>query len=54
MVFFTKNAVNHDSHHVISNKKITLKINHFEHQEIVGLADVANWSDYPKRDSKGY
>ena len=52
MGFFTKPAVNYDPHHVISNIIKSLKRKPFEHKEIVGLADVGNWSDYPKETPK--
>ena len=48
MGFFTEIVVNYDPHHVISNIRKSLKRNHFEHEEIVGLEYAANWSDYPK------
>ena len=48
MGFFTEPVVNYDPHHVISNRRKALKRNPFDHEEIVGLADVANWYDYPE------
>ena len=47
MGFFTEVAINYDPHHVISNRRHPLKIHPFEHDEVVGLAEAANWSDYP-------
>ena len=44
--------MNYDPCHVISNKRQDLKINPFEHDEIFGLAEAANWFDYPKETQK--
>ena len=52
MGFFTEAAINYDPHHVISNKRQALKRNHFEHDEVVGLAEAANWSYYPHETQK--
>ena len=52
MVFFTKPNVNYDPHHVISNSRKAMKINPFEHEEIVGLREASNWYDYPKESPK--
>ena len=52
MGFPTDPTINYDPHHVISNRRKDLKRNPFEHEEIVGLADVSNWSDYPKEAPK--
>ena len=30
-----------------------MKIKPFKHEEIVGLADAANWCDYPKESLEG-
>ena len=52
MGFLMEPAVNYDPHHVISNRIKAPKINPFKHEEVVGLADATNWSDYPKEASK--
>ena len=52
MGFFTKAAINYDCHHVISIRRQALKRNPFENFEVVGLAQAANWSDYPYETQK--
>ena len=52
MGFFTEPAVNYYTHHVISNRRKALKRNPFEHEEIVGLEDAANWYEDPKETPK--
>ena len=52
MGFRIELAVNYDPHHVISNRRKSLKRNPFEHEDIVGSTDVANWLDYPKETHK--
>ena len=52
MGFVTEPATNYDPHQVISNRRKDMKINPFEHEEIVGLADDANSPDYPKETPK--
>ena len=43
----TVTTINYDPHHIISIRKQVIKSNHFEHQEVEGLVESANWSDYP-------
>ena len=52
MGFFIEVVINYDPHHVISNRRQALKRKPFEHEEIVGLADVSSWFDYPKENPK--
>ena len=52
MRFLIYLVVNYDPHHVISNRRKALKRKLFKHEKIVVLADVANWSDYPKEAPK--
>ena len=52
MGFSMEPAVNYDPHHVISNRRKSMKINYFKHEEILGLEDVTNWSEYPKKAPK--
>ena len=46
--FETEPAINYDPHRVISNRRKAQKRNTFKHEEVVGLEEVANWSNYPK------
>ena len=43
----TARDINYDPHHVISVRREVNKNKPFEHQEIEGLAESANWSDHP-------
>ena len=52
MGYLKKNAINQDPRHVISNRRQALKRKPFEHDEVVGLAEAANWSDYPHETQK--
>ena len=52
MGFFIDLVVDYDPHQVISNRIKYLKRNTFKHVEVVGLADVANFDDYPKETPK--
>ena len=52
MEFLIEPTVNYDPHQVISNKIKFVKIKHFKHVEVVGLADAANLDDYPKENPK--
>ena len=47
MKFQTVAVVNYDPHHVISVRREVNKNKPFEHQEVEGLAESANWSDHP-------
>ena len=40
-------AINYDPHQIISKRRQANKNNPFEHIEIVGLREEANWEDYP-------
>ena len=46
MRFPTVAAVNYDPHHIISIRKQVNKNKPFEHQEVAGLVESANWMDY--------
>ena len=48
MGFSVEVAVNYDPHHVISNRRQANKNKPFEHSEVEGLSEVANWMDYPR------
>ena len=45
--FKTTTAINYDPHLIISLRKQVNKNNPFEHQEVEGLVENENWSDYP-------
>ena len=47
MEFSTKQAINYDPHQVISKRRKAHKCRPFEHTEIPGLREVANWDDFP-------
>ena len=47
MGFQTNNSINCDPHHIISKRRKVNKNRPFEHQEVEGLAESENWSDYP-------
>ena len=47
MGFQTDLAKNYDPHHIISIRKQVNKNKTFGHQEVEGLAESANWLDYP-------
>ena len=40
-------AVNYDPHHVISIRRKVNKNKPFEHHEVAGMAESANWMVYP-------
>ena len=40
-------AINYDPHQVISKRRHVNKNNPFEHTEVAGLREAANWEDYP-------
>ena len=48
MRFQTITAFNYDPHHIISIRRQVNKNKPFEHQEVAGLVDSANWMDYPQ------
>ena len=50
--FETKPTINYDPHQVISNRRNAQKRNPFKHEEVVGLAEAANWSNYLKEAPK--
>ena len=52
MRFLTEPAVDYDPHQFISNRRKNVKRKTFKHVEVVGLADAANWDDYPKENPK--
>ena len=52
MGFSIEPTINYDPHHVISNRRKALKRKLIKHEKIVVLADVANWSNYPKEAPK--
>ena len=47
MRFQTTIAVNYDPLHIISIRKQVNKNKPFEHMEVEGLVESANWSNYP-------
>ena len=47
MGFPTTTSINYDPHHIISIRKQVNKNKPFEHQEVEGLDESENWSDYP-------
>ena len=42
-------AINYDPHQVISKRRQENKNNPFEHTEVAGLREEANWQDYPNK-----
>ena len=48
MGFLVEASINYDPHHVISNRRQANKNKPFEHYEVVGIYEQANWMDYPK------
>ena len=50
--FLAEAAINYDPHHVISNRRQALKRKPFEHDEVDGLEEAANWSNYPHETQK--
>ena len=46
MGFSLEQAVNYDPHQVISKRRKAHKCKPFEHTEIPGLREVANWDDF--------
>ena len=47
MGFSLGSPINYDAQQVISKRILENKNNLFEHTEVDGLRDVANWEDYP-------
>ena len=47
MRFQNDAAVNYDPHHIISIIIHVRKNKPFEHDEIAGMVESANWMDYP-------
>ena len=45
-------AINYDPHQVISKRRQANKNNPFQHTEIAGLREAANWDDYPNLTKK--
>ena len=52
MGFLIEPAINYDPFHLISSRRQALKRKPLEHDDIVGLTQVANWFDYPKETPK--
>ena len=42
-------SINYDPHQVISKRRQENKNNPFEHTEVAGLRETANWEDYPNK-----
>ena len=53
MRFLVEAAINYDPHHIISNRRQANKNKPFEHFEVSGLSEAANWMDYPKDINNG-
>ena len=53
MEFSVEVVVNYDPHHVISNMRKENKNKPFDHYEVAGLSEEANWMDYPKDINNG-
>ena len=49
MGFPSRVAINYDPHQMISKRRHANNNKHFEHTEVVGVREVANWEDYPKQ-----
>ena len=49
MGFSLGTTINYDPHQVISKRRHSNNNNPFEHTEVVGLTEVANWEDYPNK-----
>ena len=47
--FPIEDSINYDPHHIISNRRKANKNKPFEHHEVVGLLEAANWSEYPEK-----
>ena len=47
MVFSLEQALNYNPHQIISKMRKAHKCKPFEHTEIPGLREVANWDDFP-------
>ena len=52
MRFQNEAFVNYDPHHVISIRRQVNKNKPFEHHEVAGMAESANWMDYPHETQK--
>ena len=49
MGFSFGTAINYDPHQVISKRRQANNNKPFEHTEVVGLKEAANWEDYPDK-----
>ena len=49
MGFPTEASINYDAHHIVSNRMKTNKNKPFEHHEVAGLLEDADWSNYPQK-----
>ena len=47
--FQTEPAIKYDPHQVISNRRNAQKRKDYKQEEFVGLEEVSNWSNYPRR-----
>ena len=47
-MFQTAATINYDPHHVISIRRQVNENKPFEHQEVEGLVESANWLYYPQ------
>ena len=47
MEFSLGQAINYDPHQVISKRRKAHKCRPFEHTEVLGIREVANWVDFP-------
>ena len=47
MGFSLEQAINYNPHQVISKRRKVHKSKPFEHIEITGLREAANWDDFP-------
>ena len=45
--FHQDQAIKYDPHQVISKRRTTLKCRPFEHTEVPGIREKANWDDFP-------
>ena len=48
--FAMEAAINCDPHHIISNTRQANRNNPFEHAEVEGFVEKANWMKYPRED----
>ena len=49
MVFSLGTSINYDPHQVISKRRQENKNKPFEHTEVAGLREAANWEDFPNK-----